>query len=261
MIKWNLFSQIIILYGIITIFIYFVSDFAIFPTPKPSYTDAEINAIKLSTPDGKKISAVFLPNDRAQFTVLFSHGNAEDLGDLLPFLETYRNQGFAIFAYDYHGYGRSEGRPSESNTYSDITTAFNYLTQTLHIPENKIILHGRSLGTGPTVDIATRESVAGVILESPMLTAFQILTVVPLFPTDKYRNNQKIKKVHAPLLIIHGTKDEVIPYWHGKRLYELANPPKSFFSVEGAGHNNIQLIAGKTYWNAILKFTATLQQQ
>ncbi len=260
MIKWNLFSQIILFYAIITIFIYYVSDLAIFPIPKPSYTDAEIHAIKLSTEDGKKISAVFLPNQRARFTILFSHGNAEDLGDLMPFFETYRDQGFSIFAYDYHGYGRSEGRPSEANTYLDIKAAFNYLTQVLHIPENQIILHGRSLGTGPTLEIATKERVAGIILESPMLTAFQIVTAIPLFPLDKYRNSQKIKNVHVPVLFIHGTKDEVIPFWHGKRLYEMANAPKIFFSVPGAGHNNILLTSGKAYWNAILKFSASLNE-
>lgn len=258
MIKWNVLTQILIYYGLATCFIYFISDYFIFPVPKSSYQDKDLNIIKLKTQDEKTISAVYIKNPSATYTILFSHGNAEDLGDIYPYLERYAQHGFSIFAYDYHGYGTSTGKPSESNTYADINAAYRYLRDTLKISPEHIILHGRSLGSGPTLELASHQPVRGVILESPMVSAFQVMTIVPLFPIDKYRNNIKITSIRAPLLIIHGTKDRVIPVWHGRRLYEMANTSKTFFEVSRAGHNDVLETAGAGYWAEILKFTQNL---
>lgn len=245
--------------------VYAISDFMMYPMPKASYQDQGTQGnhfppiIKLKTLDGKKISAVYLENPKAQHTILFSHGNGEDLGSILVLLEKFRDIGFSVFAYDYHGYGTSEGRPNEYRTYLDIQAAYSYLTQTLHIPAKDIILYGRSIGTGPTIELARKAAVGGIILESPMVSTFRVMTVLPIFPVDKYRNNQKIADIKAPILFIHGTKDNIIPIWHGKYLYELAKAPKLFYPVEGAGHNNVMMAGGKQYLQAILSFASSLK--
>jgi abhydrolase domain-containing protein 17 len=256
--KWNILTQLLIYYSLATFIIYFVSDYFIFPIPQSSYLDKDLHTIKLNTSDGNTISALYLKQPSAEYTVLFSHGNGEDLGDIFSYLRSYQQHGFSIFAYDYHGYGTSTGKPSESNTYLDIDTAYRYLTETLKIPTHQIILHGRSIGSGPTLELALHKQVRGIILESAMLSAFQVVTIIPLLPVDKFRNNMKITRIETPMLFIHGTKDQIIPFWHGKRLYEMAKVHKVFFSISNAGHNNLVETAGQSYWSQIQKFSQSL---
>lgn len=259
-INWNFLLQLIFYYFLLNVVIYFVSDFAMFPVPASSYQDKQLpHQIKITTSDGKTISAIYLKNEQASYTILYSHGNAEDLGSILPFLEILHSKGFSIFAYDYHGYGTSEGRATEKNTYLDIQSAYYYLTQILKIPPEKIILFGRSVGTGPTIELASKVQTAGVILESPMLTAYRVITVFPLFLLDKYENNRKIGKISVPILFIHGTADKVIPYWHGEKLYKLVTTPKKYFyGVQNANHNDIETVAGDKYWQTIMNFADSL---
>ncbi len=259
--KWNFLTNIVIYYALIAVFVYVFSDFMMFPSPKASYQDNDLNfppLIKLKTQDGKQISAIYLKNPKARQTILFSHGNAEDLGSILGLIEQFQRIGFSVLAYDYHGYGTSEGRTNEYKTYLDIQAAYLYLTQTLNIPAKDIILYGRSIGTGPTIELARQAVVGGVILESPMVSTFRVITVIPLFPFDKYRNNQKIADIKAPILFIHGVNDKTIPIWHGKYLYNLAKAPKRFYPVEGADHNNVMMVGGDQYLQAIVSFAASL---
>ena len=254
---WSFFSQFLLVYVGLTVIIYFMSDFAIFPVPKASYTDTA-QIFKLTTQDGKKISALYLKNPLAKYTILYSHGNGEDLGSLLPILQQYPRHGFSIFAYDYHGYGTSEGSPSENNTYQDINAAYQYLTEDQKIPAQQIILYGRSLGSGPAVDLATRVPIAGIILESPLLTAFRVITRIPLLPVDKYRNDKKISKIKRPIFIMHSKKDETIAFGQGYQLYELANPPKKFWEIPETTHNDIIEISGEKYWENLQAFVDSL---
>lgn len=260
MTKSQFLLQIFLYYFLLTAVVYFISDFVIFPNFQSSYDDKTFKPaiIKLTTDDNKKISAVYLPHPNARFTVLISHGNAEDLGNISFMIKDFFDHGFSVFAYDYHGYGTSEGRPSEKNTYLDIEAAFHYLVTTLRIPPNHIILYGRSLGSGPTLELARQTKVAGIILESAFTTAFRVMTVLPLFPVDKYRNLQKIEGIETPILFIHGTKDTVIPLWHSEKLYEKAPPKKSFLRVLGAGHNDVMEKGYKQYWQAIQEFVLSL---
>lgn len=208
--------------------------------------------------DAKKISGVYLENPMAEYTVLFSHGNAEDLGTIDSYLKEYYRHQFSILAYDYPGYGTSEGFPTESNAYKAIDAAYRYLIETKKIPSEKIIVHGRSIGTGPSIDLAMRMPIAGLIVESGMLSAYRVITHIPLFPIDAFPNNVKINKVHKPILFIHGNKDNVIPFWHGKKLYELVEDEKYFYVIENAGHNNINEKAGEEYWDRIESFSKKL---
>lgn len=237
------------------LFAYLLSDSMIFLPHPSSYQDsAEI--LKITAVSGKKISAVYLPNPSAKFTLLVSHGNAEDLGDDRYWLDSLRHAGFSVFAYDYEGYGTSEGKPSEKACYEDAAAAYEYLAVDLKTAPNRIIIFGRSVGTGPAAYVAAKRPSAGVILQSPFVSAFRVLTRIPLLPFDKFPNYKYIRHIHSPVLIMHSHADSVIPFWHGQRIFDLANQPKYFFWARNADHNYLD--SAKGYMEAIQSFAATL---
>lgn len=231
----------------------FFTDHIIFQPPPAGYRD-DASILKLRTADGARISALYFPAPNATFTLLFSHGNAEDIGYDTPFLQAIRDAGFAVFAYDYHGYGTSEGKPSERHVYEDSEAAYSYLTDTLHVPSSRIICWGRSLGGAAAVDLAVRHPVGGLIMESAFTSAFRVLTMFPLLPFDKFSNLEKIRKVRCPVLVIHGRRDGVINFYHGQTLFAAANEPKLFYWVDEAGHNNLARVAGGSYLEELRKF-------
>src|SRR3989475_3578161 len=169
------------------------SDRIIFQPHPSSYRLSDLAASggvqPLSLTSGQvSISAVSLPNVSARYTLLFSHGNAEDLGDDLPMLNELRRAGFAVFAYDYRGYGTSQGVSSEKSVYEDVDAAYEYLTRTLLASPDRIISFGRSLGCAAAIHLAATRSVAGLIVEAPFLSAFRVLTHVRLLPWEKFDN-------------------------------------------------------------------------
>lgn len=252
--------NLVIAYLAFILFAIFFSDTMIFAPPNATYRDAP-DIIKIKKPDGAMISALYLPNKKAKYTLLVSHGNADDLGRTMPLLHAMHDHGYAVFSYDYEGYGTSNGWPSENKSYADIDAAYNYLTNDLHLEPKQIIVYGHSLGAAITLDLAVRKEVAGVILVSPFVTAFRVMTQVPLVPFDKFNNLEKIKQLKYPLLVIHGTKDAVVSFWQGKMLYETAKVPKQNFWVEGAGHNDILQIAKNNYWQVINDFVNSLSRK
>lgn len=245
--------------GIILVGYYFISDKLIFPPRCSTYTDTE-QILKLKTEDGAQISAIYIPNPGATYTILFSHGNGEDLGTVLQTLKKFKRMGFAAFAYDYHGYGTSTGTPSERNTYRDIDAAYSYVTNDLHISPDHVVAYGRSLGGAVAIDLASRKPVAGLVVESSFVTAFRVMTRYPLSPLDKFRSIAKIKQAHCPVLVIHGRSDELVPFWHGERLFHEANEPKQSLWIDGAGHNNLLNVAGDQYSEALQRFGKSLDK-
>jgi len=238
---------------------YLVADRMIFLPPPATYRDSG-EILRLSTADGVQIAAIHLPNPSAEYTILYSHGNAEDLGLISPLLARLREWGFAVFAYDYRGYGTSRGKPSERGAYEDVDAAYAYLTRTLAVPPRRIIAYGRSVGSGPAVDLAAREPLAGLVVESGFVTAFRVLTRIPLLPFDKFRNVDKIAGVSCPVLVMHGMHDEIVPFGQGRRLFSAAPEPKRFLWVDGAGHNDFMLVAGDRQARALREFAALVHE-
>jgi abhydrolase domain-containing protein 17 len=236
----------------------FSSEGMIFQPQLSGYRD-NAGISKLTTSGGAKISAIYLAYPEATFTVLFSHGNAEDIGYDQDLLEQIRNAGFSVLAYDYEGYGTSEGKPSERHAYDDENAAYDFLVGMMHVQPNRIIAFGRSLGSGPATDLASRRPVAALILESGFMSAFRVVTRVSILPFDRFNNLPKIKKVHCPVLIIHGTEDSVINIRHGRALFAAANEPKRAFWVEGANHNDVATVAGTRYSDALQGFARLVQ--
>ncbi len=241
-------------YLALTIFGAFFTDSIIFQPPSPGYRD-DSSVLKLTSADGARISARYFPNANAKFTLLFSHGNAEDIGYDTPFLEAIHDAGFAVFAYDYQGYGTSEGRPSEEHVYEDNQAAYHYLINDLHVPPGRVIAWGRSLGAAAAVDLAARQPVAGLIIESAFTSAFRVLTRFPLLPFEKFPNLAKLRNVHCPVLVIHGKRDGIISFYHGQTLFAAANEPKLSYWVDKAGHNDLAMVAGNRYFEELQKFT------
>ncbi len=223
-----------IAYAAIAVCVWLLADRMIFLPPSPQYRD-DAGIVKLRTADGQRISALYLPNADARYTIIYGHGNAEDLGVVRPALPVLRDLGFAVLAYDYRGYGTSEGRPSERAAYQDIDAAYDYLTRDRGVPAD------------------------GLIVESGFVTAFRVMTDFPLLPFDKFRNIDKIGRVRAPILVMHGLADSIVRPWHGRTLFELASEPKQALWVEGAGHNDFMWVAGERYARALREFAERLR--
>jgi abhydrolase domain-containing protein 17 len=248
---------LLLLYLVLCGYAVFFVDSLIFQPHHASYRDTP-QILKVSSTNGKKISASYLPNPSARYTLLVSHGNAEDLADVRDWLDELRSAGFSVFAYDYQGYGTSEGSPSEQAAYDDESAAYDFLALNLATPPDRIIIFGRSVGTGPAVQLATRRPAAALVLQSPFLSAFRVLTRVPILPFDRFPSYRRIAHVHCPVLIMHGTADRVIHYWHGEKLFQLANEPKQFVAVQGAGHNDFDPAITQIYSRALTEFASSL---
>jgi pimeloyl-ACP methyl ester carboxylesterase len=229
----------------------------LFPAPPSSYDESYPN-VALRTPDGQGVSGLFLENPDASLTLLLSHGNGEDIGRLKETLEEFRDLGFSVLAYDYPGYGLSQGSPSEQGCFQSAEASYRYLVDDLGISPDSIVLYGRSLGGGPSLELATKYSVGGIVLESTFVSAFRVLTRITFFPFDQFRNLDKIPEINCPSLIIHGERDEVIPFWHGQQLHDAAPEPKTFLPLSQASHNDVRSVGGQAYLDAIKAFASSL---
>ena len=251
--------SIVFVYACVSAFAYLFSDRMIFIGRGSGYGEGQ-EIIKITARDGTELAGIYLEEPNSEFTILYSHGNGEDIGDLRGFFEMFVDEGYSVLGYDYRGYGRSEGRAAEKNVYEDVETVYEYLVGELNTPPEKIIAMGRSVGGAAAMHLVCEKDVSGLILESAFVTAFRVMTRVPLVPFDKFRNIDKIGGVRCPVLVVHGRDDRLIPVWHGERLFEAANEPKESYWVEGAGHNDVSEVAGERYWEVVKEFTGVVRE-
>jgi len=211
----------------------------------------------LDTPDGVRIHGWLVKPPNARFVTLFLHGNAGNITDRYSHIREIMAAGSSILMLDYRGYGKSDGRPTEKGIYTDAETAYDYLVKSGYRSE-QIILHGESLGTAVTVDLASRRPCAGVVLEAPFTSGKDVArTVLPVIGPMlmwSFDSREKICRIHAPILFIHGNRDEIIPVRLGQALFTAAPEPKSIWIVPGAGHNNIVETAGEGYRQRLQSF-------
>jgi abhydrolase domain-containing protein 17 len=259
--SWRrLIASVLFIYGFFAVYVFLRADSMIFLPQPTSYQD-DSSILKLQVTDREQISARYLPNPQAKYTILFIHGNAVDLGDIQPFLSRLQSWGYSVFAYDYRGYGTSHGTPGEANAYQDAVAAYAYLTQKLGISPQRIIIYGQSVGGGSATELATRYPVAGLILESTFTSAFRVVVPFPLLPFDKFTNLEKISRLRCPVLVMHGSADAVIPFPHGEKLYAAAPEPKLKLWIEGAGHNDFTEVAGDRHRKALAMFQELIQER
>jgi len=217
-----------------------------FPVPPKEWGKQRLlsrrDLIYLQTQSGHQISAVHLKRGAGR-TILYSHGNAEDLGLILPYIELLSDTcGTDVVAYDYCGYGISEGSPSEENCYQSIDAAYKYLRQ--QVNPSHIIAFGRSIGSGPTVDLVSRHpEIRAMVLQSPLESGgravFGYWASLAAYPLDIFRNYEKIDKVECPVLIMHGTRDTVVPHSNGVAIHAQCKNAVTPLWVEGCGHNDM----------------------
>lgn len=244
-------------YAIAAVGAHFLSLRMIFPRPPVSYALTP-DYIQLAAPDGIKLAARHWPNPDAKYTVLFLHGNYEDLGTVGEYVPQFVASGYAVFALDYRRYGQSGGTPTEANTCADVELAYRHLRETLRVPADRIVVFGYSLGSGPAIDLLLHQPAAGLVLQGAFVSTYRVMTRIPLFPGDKFANLAKVPRLELPVLVIHGTADRTVPVWHGQALYEAITARKMKLLVEGGPHSRLEEFAGKPYWEKLREFTDSL---
>ncbi len=210
--------------------------------PGPQALGLEFEELELRASDGVKLHGWFIPAENARGALLFCHGNAGNISHRLLAARTFRDMGLAVLLFDYRGYGRSEGSPSEEGTFRDAEAAYDYLRTKNFAPE-RIALYGESLGSAVAIELARRRKVACIVSESaftsvPDLGA-EIYRWLPvrLLARIRYDNRSKIGALGVPVLIVHSPRDDIVPFHHAERLFELAREPKELLATDG-GHND-----------------------
>jgi len=233
----------------------------VFQPPVPSY-DKDPNLIWLQTSENEVIPAFFIDKE-AKFTMLFSHGNAEDIGMIIQyFREVSHILNVNIFAYEYTGYGLSTGKAHEQAVYADIEAAFKYMRDIIGIPWDEVVLWGRSIGSGPTVHLASKTAVRAMVLQSPLLSIYRVAFSFSL-PGDMFHNVDKIGKACCPIYVMHGTNDEIIHYSHAEELVRSAKKGVAWpaYIVQNGGHNNLEIIARRSFFDNLAKFLEWLENE
>jgi abhydrolase domain-containing protein 17 len=235
----------------------FLTPRLLFPVPPPGYV-AGPDFPFLTLPDGTRIATAYLPAPRAPVVILYHHGNGEDLGHARGRLMQLRQRGYSVFAYDYPGYGRSEGRPSERSLLAAAEAAYHHLVEVEGWDPENIVHYGHSLGGGPALALAARHPSRAVIVEGTFTSVFRVLTHVRLLPWDLFDNLQAARQLPVPLLVLHGQSDLTVPPWHGTALAAAA-PRGRLFPVPEAHHVNLWETAGASLWDEIASFIADSQ--
>lgn len=242
----------------------FQRDLQYFPTRRDPAPEAlgltGVTRIALPTADGETLVLWESPPRDGRPTILFLHGNAGEIADRADRLAFYQSRGFGTAFLSWRGFGGSTGRPSETGLLLDAKAAYDHL-RARGLPPDRIVLVGESLGTGPAVMSAAANPVAAVILEAPYSAAVDIARLaypwlpVGLLMKDQFRSRDHIARINAPLLILHGQDDRVIPQGFGRRLFETARDPKTFLSLGPVGHD---ALFSPTTWAAETDFLDTL---
>ena len=218
--------------------------------------------VALAAEDGVRLHGWFLPaEERARGVLLFFHGNAGNISHRLDSLKIFHDLGLSVLIFDYRGYGQSEGKVSEAGTYRDAEAAWRHLTEARRVPEDKIVLFGRSLGAAVAAHLATRQSPKALIMESSFTSvpdlAAKYYRIFPVHWLARFRYDARadLGAIACPVLIVHSRDDEIIPASHGRALFEAAQEPKAFLELSG-GHNDGFLVSGRTYTDGLDAFLA-----
>jgi pimeloyl-ACP methyl ester carboxylesterase len=241
-----------------------------FPEPgvqlKPEAFPAPIETVYLETEDKVRISGFFLPRENSRRVILFLHGNAGNASHRLPDAVALWSLNANVLLLDYRGYGLSEGTPSESGVYRDAEAALSYLMEDLGFSIEEIVIFGRSIGSAVAVHIAQEKSLNGLILISPLTSGRDVARsqglhwALPIIG-DPFNSLAKIRNVSAPVMVIHGERDEILPVEMGEALHHEARDRRGFFVIPKAGHNNLIERAPDSFFGHIRNFFADLESR
>ena len=217
---------------------------------------AAAEEVLLDTADGEKVIAWHVPPRGERQVVLYFHGNGGSLRYRAERFRALTADGTGLVALSYRGYGGSTGSPTEPGLIADAKAVYAFALA--RYPAERIALWGESLGSGVAVALAAEHKVARLVLESPFTSAADVgaavywFLPVRLLMKDQFRSDKRIRKVHAPVLILHGTRDAVVPFALGERLYGLANKPKRLVRFPGGGHNDLDTFGARAVVRAFL---------
>lgn len=235
----------------------------------PAEAGLDYEDVSLGTGDGVKLHAWFVPSkessDHADFVFLICHGNGGNLSHRIPLITLLHETGAAVLAFDYRGYGRSGGQPSESGTYLDAETAWNWLRDR-GFEEGKVLLWGESLGGAVAAELALRKPCGGLVVQSAFTSIPDMgKELYPFLPVDwistiHYDTRKKLVRVQVPVLILHSRADRIIPFSHAERNFEAANKPKILWEIAG-DHNDQPLEAPELFREGVSKLFDLLREQ
>jgi fermentation-respiration switch protein FrsA (DUF1100 family) len=231
----------------------------------PAEFGLEYEDVEFSTADGIRLHGWYVPGTRPE-TLLWFHGNAGNISHRLDNLRLLHDQvGMAIFLFDYRGYGHSGGQPSERGLYEDARAALQHLVNSRGLSGEKLVYFGRSLGSAVAIDLATEAPPRALILETPFVSvramARNLFGPLAVVAPSSFDNLSKIPRLKCPKLFIHGDSDSLVPYVQGRQLFEAAPPPKAFYTIRGADHNDTYVVGGPTYFRRIREFIERLRGQ
>ncbi|MYC30324.1 MAG: alpha/beta hydrolase [Chloroflexi bacterium] len=249
-----------------------------FPTSQIELTPGELGApyeeFSITTEDGETLNGWFVPassygGKTPAFTLLWFHGNGGNLGHRAEdVVRLTRRLNVNVFIFDYRGYGKSTGSPTEQGVYIDARAALSFLNGRDDVPEGGIVFLGRSLGTAVAVELAAslpeESQPAGIILVSPLTSTRDVARVSNRFNPlrflvpDRFNSLSRISQIERPILVVHSDRDEMIPLEQAERLHAAANHPKSFYLWSGAGHNDHFDLFQGGLWRALEDFLMSL---
>ena len=230
----------------------------------PADVGLEYEDVFFTASDGARLHGWFVPGE-SETTLLWFHGNAGNISHRVDNLSMLHEKlGVNILIFDYRGYGRSEGKASETGMYLDAEAVREYLSSRDDVDlDGGLVLFGRSLGSAVAVEMAARYKVRAVILESPF-TSIRAMArrSYPFLPVGilirlveaRYDALARIGSISSPLMVVHGSNDEIAPIKFGRELFEAARAPKRFYTIEGAGHNDTYWVGGDAYFEALKDF-------
>ena len=278
----ELFGAVAILAGIVwpgvSLLDFLERQFIFFPSSQVQRTPADVGVpyedVQFETEDGLSLNGWFIPapatttpseSGSADVTLLWLHGNGGNISHRVDDLSLFHHlAGVNVFIFDYRGYGRSQGKPSEEGVYRDSRAALSYLASREDAKDSRLVYFGRSLGAAVAVELALHRQPHGMILHSPFISISDLgRDLYPYSPIrflagNRFDSLSRVGQYRGPLLVIHGEADEIIPTEHGRRLYEAANQPKSFHEIPGATHNDGLGVTGGEMWNALRDFLGSL---
>ena len=265
-IKWPYLICLVFFSGAFFYFLYpkIENFFLFFPekvlamTPEDLHLDFE--EIHFDTEDGIRLHGWLFPLEGESPVILFCHGNAGNISHRLDNVRLLLDHGLQVFIFDYRGYGKSTGTPSETGLYTDGLAAYDYLVGERGFPPGQIVLFGRSLGAAVAIDMALKRKAGSLIMESAftstrdMAKSMGLFRLISYFLPPHYNALEKISRVDVPKLIVHGERDDIVPFSMGQRLFAAAKMPKYFYPLKGAGHNDTYVKGGDEYFRTITTF-------
>jgi len=227
---------------------------------------------KAARSNGSDASEASSPSAEPPLVLLHCHGNATDIGMMMgPYYELSKILGIEVVGVEYSGYGAASGRPSSGNCYADVEAVYDHLVS-LGIPSNRIIAYGQSIGSGPVSGLAVKRQLGGIILHSPLLSGIKVIDPEPekcCRPSCVYKcfdffpNDRNVKNFTNPYFIMHGQRDDVVPFYHGLRLHSVG--PKAYrwpgYFPDRAGHNDIVETDMRAYFGEVSNFLQDVKRR